>query len=74
MMRRNGPPFFRAEGYRGRDGKPVFGSNGLVLEAAWPVDRTGRLKFEPGQLRYPVAYPADSSEARTGLGMSFSAP
>jgi hypothetical protein len=68
------PIFFRSESYQARNGKPVFASNGLVLEVAWPVDSAGRLQHQVGRLRYPVAYPADSAEARTDLGFHFSGP
>lgn len=51
-----------------RRGKQFF------VEVSWPVDGHGRPKIGTGRFRYPIGYPTDSHEARTGHGAYFNAP
>jgi len=51
-----------------RRGKRFF------VEASWKVDGRGRPKKGTGRYRYPIGYPQDSHEARTGHGIFFNAP
>lgn len=51
-----------------RSGKRFF------VEASWMVDGRGKPKKGTGRFRYPIGYPHDSREARTGHGASFNAP
>ena len=68
------PEFFRAASYRDPKRKLIFGGRGLVLETAWPTDKSGALRNHPGRCRYPVAYPGDHADGATGHGFWFSAP
>lgn len=67
------PRYFRTEAYRtGRS--PLFEQAGLVVEAAWPVDASGRLKPVEGRLRYPVAYPGTGAGTSSGNKAHYSGP
>lgn len=68
------PEFYHASSYRDIKGKLIFGSKGLVLEAAWMTDKSGNPRHQPGRCRYPVSYPGDQSDGATGHGFWFSAP
>lgn len=46
----------------------------FFVEVSWPVDSRGKPKTGTGRFRYPIGYPADSHEARTGHGAYFNAP
>ena len=46
----------------------------FYVEASWPIDRNGKPKTGSGKFRYPIGYPPNSHEARTGHGTHFSAP
>jgi hypothetical protein len=48
--------------------------NRFYVEVSWPVDGHGKPKTGTGRYRYPIGYPADSHEARTGHGAYFNAP
>ncbi len=48
--------------------------NRFFVEVSWPVDGHGKPKTGTGRFRYPIGYPADSHEARTGHGAYFNAP
>lgn len=48
--------------------------NRFFVEVSWPVDGHGKPKIGTGRFRYPIGYPADSHEARTGHGAYFNAP
>ena len=60
-LRRRAPTYFR----RGRR---------FFVEVSWPVDGRGKPKTGVGRFRYPLGYPRDSDNARTGYGASFNAP
>ena len=55
------PDFFRR-------GKLFF------VEVSWPVNGRGQPRAGTGRFRYPIGYPLDSHEARTGYGVFFNAP
>ena len=61
LQRRRVPDFFR----RG---------NRFFVEVSWPVDRRGKPKTGMGKFRYPIGYPENSHQARTGHGAFFNAP
>ena len=44
------------------------------VEASWPIDARGKPKTEAGKFRYPIGYPPNSHEARTGHSANFNAP
>lgn len=46
----------------------------FLVEVSWPIDRRGKPGTGTGRFRYPIGYPHDSHEARTGHGTYFSAP
>ena len=48
--------------------------NRFFVEVSWPVDGHGKPKTGTGRFRYPIGYPADSHQARTGHGTYFNAP
>jgi len=48
--------------------------NRFFVEVSWPIDGHGKPKTGTGRLRYPIGYPEDSHEARTGHSAYFSAP
>ena len=48
--------------------------NRYYVEASWPIDGHGKPKTGIGRFRYPIGYPMDSHEARTGHGAYFNAP
>jgi hypothetical protein len=68
------PEFYRAGAYRDAKGKLMFGGKGLVLEAAWPTDKSGALRHHAGRCRYPIAYPGGQADGGTGHDVWFSAP
>jgi hypothetical protein len=48
--------------------------NWFFVEVSWPVDGHGKPKTGTGRFRYPIGYPTDSHETRTGHGAYFNAP
>ena len=48
--------------------------NRFYVEVSWPIDRRGRPRVGTGRFRYPIGYPQDSHEARTGHSAFFNAP
>ena len=46
----------------------------FFIEASWPIDAKGKPGTGSGRYRYPIGYPANSREARTGHGTNFNAP
>lgn len=48
--------------------------NRFFVEVSWPVDGHGKPQAGIGRFRYPIGYPADSHEARTGHSTYFNAP
>ena len=46
----------------------------FYIEVSWPINRNGRPQTGTGRFRYPIGYPQDSHEARTGHGTLFNAP
>lgn len=48
--------------------------NRFFVEVSWAVDGHGKPKAGTGRFRYPIGYPADSHQARTGHGAYFNAP
>ena len=44
------------------------------IEVSWPIDGHGKPRIGIGRFRYPIGYPQDSQEARTGHGVHFNAP
>ena len=46
----------------------------FYVEVSWPIDRNGRPKTGTGKFRYPIGYPPNSHEARTGHSTNFNAP
>lgn len=46
----------------------------FFVEVSWPIDRRGRPGTGIGRFRYPIGYPQDSHEARTGHSAYFNAP
>jgi len=63
--------FFQAAEYRS-GGKRLFASDELLIEVAWDVDASGRLKLGSGRLRYPVAYPGDDPRSASGTKAHYS--
>ncbi len=51
-----------------RRGKRYF------VEVSWPIYKKGKPKTGTGQFRYPIGYPPNSHEARTGHSTYFNAP
>ena len=51
-----------------RRGKRYF------VEVSWPIDTKGKPKTGTGKFRYPIGYPPNSHEARTGHSTYFNAP
>ena len=45
----------------------------FYVEVSWPIDGHGRPRTGTGRFRYPIGYPQDSHEARTGHGAHFNA-
>ncbi len=60
-LRQRIPDFFR----RGRH---------FYVEVSWSMDRFGKPKIGTGRYRYPIGFPQDSHEARTGHSAHFNAP
>ena len=60
-LRQRIPDFFR----RGRN---------FFVEVSWSIDRSGKPKIETGRYRYPIGFPQNSHEARTGHSTHFNAP
>ena len=48
--------------------------NYFFVEVSWAVDGRGQPRIGTGRFRYPIGYPVDSHEARTGHGVFFNAP
>ena len=46
----------------------------FFVEASWPIDAKGKPKTGTGKFRYPIGYPPNSHEARTGHSTYFHAP
>ena len=46
----------------------------FLIEASWPIDTKGKPRTGTGRYRYPIGYPANSREARTGHSTHFNAP
>ncbi len=46
----------------------------FFIEASWPIDVKGKPGVGTGRYRYPIGYPANSREARTGHSTHFNAP
>ena len=46
----------------------------FFVEVSWPIDRRGKPTIGTGRFRYPIGYPRDSVEARTGHSAYFNAP
>ena len=44
------------------------------IEVSWPIDARGKPRTGIGRYRYPIGYPANSREARTGHSTHFNAP
>ena len=49
-------------------------SKRFFVEVSWPVDTRGKPKVSTGRFRYPIGFPLDSHEARTGHSTHFNAP
>ena len=47
---------------------------GFFVEVSWSIDRSGKPKIGTGRFRYPIGYPQESHEARTGHSAHFNAP
>jgi hypothetical protein len=58
----------------GRTPRFYRGPAGPVCEISWPVSAKGKPRSEAGRFRYPIAYATDGLDARTEVGVSFSAP
>ncbi len=63
--------FFQAVQYRS-GGKRLFPRDGLVIEVAWDVDASGKLRPGAGRLRYPVAYPGVEAGSASGTNVHYS--
>ena len=48
--------------------------NFYFVEVSWPINRRGRPILGTGRFRYPIGYPNDSVNARTGHNTYFNAP
>lgn len=48
--------------------------NRFFVEVSWSIDRRGKPRTGTGRFRYPIGYPYDSHEARTGHSAYFNAP
>lgn len=48
--------------------------NRFFVEVSWPVDGRGKPRTGVGRFRYPIGYPANSHDARTGHSAFFNAP
>ena len=46
----------------------------FFVEVSWPIDQRGKPIIGTGRFRYPIGYPRDSAEARTGHSAYFNAP
>ena len=46
----------------------------FFIEVSWPIDAKGRPRTGTGRYRYPIGYPPNSPEARTGHSSHFNAP
>ena len=46
----------------------------FFVEASWPIDATGKPRTGTGRYRYPIGYPVNSREVRTGHSTHFNAP
>ena len=46
----------------------------FFVEASWPIDAKGKPIIGTGKCRYPIGYPLNSREARTGHSTHFNAP
>lgn len=46
----------------------------FFVEVSWPIDAKGKPRIGTGRCRYPIGYPANSHEARTGHSTNFNAP
>ena len=46
----------------------------FFIEVSWPIDAKGRPRTGTGKYRYPIGYPENSPEARTGHSCNFNAP
>ena len=46
----------------------------FYVEVSWSIDGAGRPKIGTGRYRYPIGFPQDSHEARTGHSAHFNAP
>ena len=60
-LRQRIPDFFR----RGRN---------FYVEVSWSIDRSGKPKIGTERYRYPIGFPQESHEARTGHSAHFNAP
>ena len=60
-LRQRIPDFFR----RGRN---------FYVEVSWSIDRSGKPKIGTGRYCYPIGFPQESHEARTGHSAHFNAP
>ena len=60
-LRQRTPDFFR----RGRS---------FYVEVSWSIDKSGKPKIGTGRYRYPIGFPQDTHEARTGHSAHFNAP
>lgn len=46
----------------------------FFIQVSWPIDAKGRPRTGIGKYRYPIGYPENSPEARTGYSCNFVAP
>ncbi len=46
----------------------------FFIEVSWPIDAKGRPRTGTGRYRYPIGYPPNSPDARTGHSSHFNAP
>jgi hypothetical protein len=49
-------------------------STRFFVEVSWSIDRRGKPRTGTGRFRYPIGYPHNSHEARTGHSTYFNAP
>ncbi|TIL60497.1 MAG: hypothetical protein E5Y79_09440 [Mesorhizobium sp.] len=66
--------FFRSTAYSNARGKPLFVSDGTVIEVAWTIGKSDKLLGGTGKLRYPVSYPGEGGGARSGFAFDYAAP